>query len=87
MRNICFYFQIPHAPFRLKRYRFFDIGKDHYYYDDFQTEDRIRYLTEQSYLTANRTISDMIQKFERKIRYAFSLSGPHTIEQLEQICT
>ena len=25
MKTICFYFQI-HQPFRLKRYRFFDIG-------------------------------------------------------------
>ena len=28
MKAICFYFQI-HQPFRLKRYRFFDIGNDH----------------------------------------------------------
>ena len=27
MKTICFYFQI-HQPFRLKRYRFFDIGND-----------------------------------------------------------
>ena len=31
MKAICFYFQI-HQPFRLKNYRFFDIGNDHYYY-------------------------------------------------------
>ena len=37
MKTICFYFQI-HQPFRLKRYRFFDIGNDHYYYDDFSNE-------------------------------------------------
>ena len=36
MKTICFYFQI-HQPFRLKRYRFFDIGNDHYYYDDFKS--------------------------------------------------
>ena len=38
MKAICFYFQI-HQPFRLKRYRFFDIGNDHYYYDDFANDD------------------------------------------------
>ena len=27
-----------HAPYRLKRYRFFDIGTDHYYYDDYENE-------------------------------------------------
>ncbi len=82
MRNICFYFQI-HTPFRLKRYRFFDIGQDHYYYDDFQTEDRIRYIAEQSYITANRTISEMIRSSNGKFKCAFSISGP-AIEQLEQ---
>jgi alpha-amylase len=82
MRNICFYFQI-HLPYRLKRYRFFEIGKDHYYYDDFQTEDRIRNAVEQSFLTANRTISEMIRSSNGKFRCAFSISGV-TLEQLEQ---
>ncbi len=82
MRNICLYFQI-HLPFRLKRYRFFEIGQDHYYYDDFQTEDRIRNTVEQSYLTANRTITDMIRSSNGKFRCAFSISGP-ALEQLEQ---
>lgn len=82
MRNICFYFQI-HLPFRLKKYRFFEIGKDHYYYDDFQTEDRVRYVVEQSYLTANRTIAEMIRSSNGKFRCAFALSGP-AIEQFEQ---
>ena len=82
MRNICFYFQI-HQPMRLKRYRFFEIGQDHYYYDDFQTEDRIRKVVEQSYLTANRTIAEMIRSSNGKFRCAFSISGV-AIEQLEQ---
>lgn len=82
MRNICFYFQL-HLPFRLKRYRFIEIGKDHYYYDDFQTGDRIRNAVEQSYLTANRTISEMIRSSNGKFRCAFTISGV-TLEQLEQ---
>ena len=43
MKNICFCFQM-HAPYTLKRYRFFEIGQDHYYYDDMQTEDRVEAL-------------------------------------------
>ena len=82
MRNICFYFQI-HQPLRLKRYRFFEIGQDHYYYDDFQTEDRIRTLVEQSYLTANRTISEIIRSSNGKFKCAFSITGV-ALEQLEQ---
>lgn len=33
MKTICLYFEI-HQNIHLKRYRFFDIGTDHYYYDD-----------------------------------------------------
>jgi alpha-amylase len=82
MKSICFYFQI-HLPFRLKRYRFFEIGKDHYYYDDFQTEDRVRNAVEQSFLTANRTIAEIIRSSNGKFRCAFTISGV-TLEQLEQ---
>jgi len=82
MKNICFYFQI-HQPLRLKRYRFFEIGQDHYYYDDFQTEERIKYNVEKAYLPANRTIAEMIRSSNGKFRCAFSISGV-TIEQFEQ---
>jgi len=82
MKNICFYFEI-HRPVRLKRYRFFDIGNDHYYYDDFQNEDRIRFLAEQSYLPANKAIYEMIRNSNGKFRCTYSFSGI-ALEQLEQ---
>lgn len=82
MKSICFYFQI-HQPIRLKKYRFFEIGQDHYYYDDFQIEERIRAVAEQSYLPANRTIADMIRSSNGKFKCAFSISGA-ALEQLEQ---
>ena len=82
MKNICFYFQI-HQPLKLKKYHFFQIGQDHYYYDDFQAEEKIRMLTEQSYLPANRTIADMIRSSNGKFKCAFSISGV-ALEQLEQ---
>jgi len=33
MRHICLYFQV-HQPFRLRIYRFFDIGQSHDYYHE-----------------------------------------------------
>ncbi len=81
MRNICFYFQI-HLPYRLKRYRFIEIGQDHYYYDDFQIEERIRTYVEQSILPGNRTIAEMIRSSNGKFRCAFTISGV-TLDQLE----
>ena len=41
MKTICLYFEI-HQITHLKRYRFFDIGIDHYYYDDYENERSIR---------------------------------------------
>ncbi|MEG2164544.1 MAG: glycoside hydrolase family 57 protein [Bacteroidales bacterium] len=81
MRTICFYFQI-HQPFRLKRYRFFDIGNDHYYYDDFNNEEIIRRIAQRSYIPANHTILEMIKASDGKVKVAFSISGV-ALEQLE----
>ena len=33
MKTICLYFQF-HQPLRLKKYRFFNMGRDHNYLDD-----------------------------------------------------
>lgn len=81
MKTICFYFQI-HQPFRLKRYRFFDIGSDHYYYDDFSNEDIIRGIANRSYLPANAMMLDLINEYKGKFKVAFSISGV-ALEQLE----
>ena len=48
MKTICLYFEI-HQITHLKRYRFFDIGTDHYYYDDYANERSINYIVENSY--------------------------------------
>jgi alpha-amylase len=81
MKTICFYFQI-HQPFRLKRYRFFNIGKDHYYYDDYANEDIIQQIAERSYIKANRMLLDLIKQYKGKFKVAFSVSGL-ALEQLE----
>jgi len=82
MKAICFYFQI-HQPFRLKHYRFFDIGNDHYYYDDFANDDIITRIAHRSYLPANETLLEMIKENGKRFRVAFSISGT-ALEQLEQ---
>lgn len=82
MKNICLYFEV-HIPYILKRYRFFEIGNDHYYYDDFANEERVRYLAEHSYLPANKILLDLIKTLGKSFSCTFSLSGS-AIEQLEQ---
>ena len=45
------FFEI-HQIIHLKRYRFFDIGNDHYYYDDYANETGMNEVAERSYLPA-----------------------------------
>jgi alpha-amylase len=73
-KAICLYFQV-HQPFRLKRYRFFDLGHDHYYYDDYLNESIMRKVAEKCYLPANSIILELIQKHKGKFKVTFSLSG------------
>lgn len=82
MKNICFCFQM-HSPYRLKRYRFFEIGNDHYYYDDMATEEHINWLVETSYMPLCQTIRDMINLSKGKFHCALSVSGT-MIEMFEQ---
>jgi len=81
MKTFCFYFQV-HQPFRLKRYRFFDIGSDSYYYDDFSNEDIIVGIANRSYLAANAMLLDLIKEYKGKFKVTFSISGI-ALEQLE----
>ena len=81
MKTICLYFEI-HQITHLKRYRFFDIGTDHYYYDDYENERRIAEVAEKSYMPALNALLDMIHRHGQQFRVAFSLSGV-CVEQLE----
>ena len=81
MKTICLYFEI-HQIIHLKRYRFFDIGTDHYYYDDYENERSITDIVERSYMPALNALHEMILENGKYFKVAFSLSGTG-IEQLE----
>lgn len=82
MKTICFYFQLHH-PLLLKRYRFFEIGSDHYYYDHYNNEALTRQLVDECYRPSNEMILDMIKSSNGKFKVSFSISGV-TLERLEQ---
>lgn len=94
MKTICFYFEI-HQIIHLKRYRFFDIGTDHYYYDDYENERAINDIVEHSYMPALNTLEQMIHDSNGYFKVAFSISGvgieqlelhaPQVIEKLQQL--
>lgn len=74
MRSICLYFQV-HQPYRLRTYRFFDIGANHHYYDDFQNRSIVRRIAEKSYLPMNKLLLGLIKEYGAKFKVSFSISG------------
>jgi len=81
MRSLCIYFQV-HQPFRLRTYRFFNIGQDHHYYDDYQNRHIIRRVAEKSYLPANKLMLELIKEFGSAFRLSYSISGT-ALEQIQ----
>ncbi len=84
MKTVCLLFEI-HQPFRLKKYRFYDIGADHYYYDDYANEEILKRLAYQSYIPAAKMLLEMIETSEKKFKVALSISGV-AMEQFEMYC-
>ena len=74
MKSVCLNFQV-HQPFRYRKYRFFDIGNDAYYYDDYANETIMRKLAVNCYLPANKIILDQIKKNKGKFKVSYSISG------------
>ena len=94
MKTINLIFRV-HQRFDLKRYFFFDIGNDHYYYDDYANESAMAYACENCYLEANRTLFDMIKNTNGRFKVSFSISGlvleffeqfaPEVIESFQEL--
>ena len=81
-KSICLYFQV-HQPTRLRQYRFFDIGKDSHYYDDFANRSILRRIATRCYLPMNQLLLDLIRNSGGKFKVAFSISGS-AMEQFER---
>ena len=81
-KSICLYFQV-HQPTRLRLYRFFDIGKDSHYYDDFANRTILRRVAQKCYLPANELMLDLIGKNKGKFKVAYSISGS-ALEQFQR---
>lgn len=81
-KSICLYFQV-HQPHRLRLYRFFDIGKNSFYYDDFSNKTILRRVAERCYLPANRLMAELIEKHKGAFKITYSITGS-VIEQFEK---
>ena len=74
MKTICLYFQV-HQPWRLKTYRFFNMGKDHNYLDDLTNRSIMQKIARQCYLPMNALLLKLIKENKGKFRCSFSLTG------------
>lgn len=81
MKTICFYFQV-HQPYRLRRYRFFDIGKHHNYFDEFSNRSIMRKVAEKCYLPTNKLMLDLINEYGSRFKISYSISGT-ALDQFE----
>lgn len=81
MKSICLYLHV-HQPVRLKRYRFFDIGNDHYYFDDYANEEIVTRVAEHSYIPTIKTLLEMVNLYGDSFKCAISITGT-AIEQLQ----
>ena len=83
-KSICLYFQV-HQPTRLRLYRFFDIGKDSHYYDDFANRTILRRVAQKCYLPMNQQMLELINKNKGKFKITYSISGS-ALEQFQRFC-
>ena len=81
-KSICLYFQV-HQPTRLRLYRFFDIGKDSHYYDDFANRTILRRIAQKCYLPMNELMLKLIAQNKGKFKIAYSISGS-ALEQFQR---
>lgn len=81
-KSICLYFQV-HQPTRLRLYRFFDIGKDSHYYDDYNNRTILKRIASRCYLPMNALLLEEIKKNKGKFKVAFSISGS-ALEQFDR---
>ncbi len=81
-KTICFYFQV-HQPYRLRRYRFFDIGQYHNYFDDYANRSIMRKVAEKCYLPTNNLMLSLIKEYGNQFKISYSISGT-ALDQMEQ---
>ena len=74
MKTVCFYFQV-HQPLRLKKYRFFSIGKDHNYLDDPLNRSIVNNIATRCYIPMNNLFLELIKKHKKSLKITFSISG------------
>jgi alpha-amylase len=70
MIPVCLYFQV-HQPYRLRRYNYFDVGREHRYFDEEKNAELLLRVADKCYRPATALL---LRLLERHPRFAVSLS-------------
>ncbi len=81
MVSVCFYFQV-HQPFRLGKYRIFDIGNHSRYFDEEKNRQVMEKVAKKCYLPANKTVLELVNRLDGKFKASYSITGM-AIEQFQ----
>ena len=81
MIPVCLYFQV-HQPWRLRRYNYFDVGREHRYFDEAANRALLRKVSERCYLPATAMLARLLERHPR-FAVSFSISGC-LLEQLDE---
>ena len=73
MVSVCMYFQV-HQPYRLRRYQFFDIGRNSNYFDEEKNMRILNKIAEKCYIPANKAILSTIKK-HGNFKASYSITG------------
>ncbi len=73
MIPVCLYFQV-HQPYRLRRYNYFDVGREHHYFDEPGNREVLLAVAERCYGPATALCERLLEQHPR-FAVSFSLSG------------
>jgi alpha-amylase len=80
MKPICLYFQ-AHQPYRLRRFNYFDVGRERDYFDVAKDAMILARVSERCYRPVTALLGRLIQKHGERFAVSFSFSGT-LLEQL-----
>ena len=84
MKTLAFNINI-HKYFLLKRYRFFDIGNDNFYFDEQSTCSAIENSERNCLKPALEMLLALVQRYKRRFKFSITLSG-FALQLIEQYC-
>jgi alpha-amylase len=82
-RFICLYFQV-HQPYRLGRFRYFDIGRRGGYFDNEKNKAILEKVSEKCYLPATQLLQELVRRYPNRFKCSFSFSGM-VLEQFQEM--